>query len=79
MTGANDMISTYEVKPYEKKFLTIGDLYEQYEACELTIRDYKDNFIIWCGDFEDMPIKYGCTGFKRAFVNVCDGELEVLI
>lgn len=58
---------------------TIGDLYEEYSACELTIRDHDDNVILWYGEFEDMPIKYACVVFQKCTVNSYDAEIEVII
>lgn len=58
---------------------TIGDLYEKYSACELTIRDHNDNVMLWYGEFEDMPIKYAGVVFQKCTVNNYNAEIEVII
>ena len=60
-------------------YLTLGELYEKFSDYdfELTIRDLVDGYVIWHGDFEDMPIKYSCGGFKE--LNISVNEVEVLV
>ena len=57
--------------------LTLGDAYDVFSNYELVIKDHVDNFMIWCGNYEDMPIKYACVVIKE--VNMDINEIEVLV
>lgn len=61
------------------EYLTLGELYERFSGYdfELTIRDSVDGYVIWYGDFGDMPIKYSCGGFKE--LNISANVIEVLV
>lgn len=69
-----------EIRSYDiKHYLTLADLYNDYSACDLTLRDHNDNVMIWYGEFSDMPIRYACMGFQKCTVNMHDVEIEVII
>jgi len=57
--------------------LTLYEVYDVFSDYELVIRDQTDDYMIWCGNFEDMPVKYGCCVVKE--LNMDENEIEVLV
>lgn len=55
---------------------SISEIWQQYDACELTIKD-TDGLLLWHGEFEDMPIKY--INEIIVYVMVDDYNIEILI
>lgn len=72
------MNGLYVLKPKAGK-QTLADIYNEYNACWLKIRDHNDNLIMWEGEFEDMPIKFACAGFKEAYLVESDAYLEMIV
>lgn len=57
---------------------SILEIWQQYDACELTIKD-TDGLLVWHGEFEDMPVKYLYEIVVCVLVDDYNAELLIIV
>ena len=59
--------------------MTLGDWYDTLYDYEITIHDVLDDVLLYHGDFDYLPIKFACSGYRSITINNEDKEIEVYL